>query len=284
MKKLTLILSLVMVASFCISAPRKARRRLQLAASGAFSPLDLGAKLAMWFDASDSSTLLDASDNVCTNGAAVKTWSDKSGNGRDATQATVADQPTYQTGVRNGRAVIRTDGDDQLNISGTAGVFRNKTAGYIFIVAKDTDQTGGELNHVFIGFWRNVVHSMRVSIYGRGISDGWLGSGRRLDSDSFAGAVGPSNSGHTLIKGFSDWTNGYVRVSVSSADYISTAYSSGSGSTSDTAGAGALIFWDLAGFRSPANSEIAEIVVVNAEMTDAEITDLETYLSDKWDL
>ena len=47
MKRLTIILSLALISIICISAPRKARRRLQLAASGAFSPLDLD-PVAWW--------------------------------------------------------------------------------------------------------------------------------------------------------------------------------------------------------------------------------------------
>ena len=285
MKKLLIILSLVMVASFCISAPRKARRRLQLAASGAFSPLDLGAKLAIWYDASDISTLLDASDNVCTNSVKIKTWSDKSGNDRDAIQATADNQPTCQTGVQNGLAVIRTDGNDQLDIASSAGVFRNKTAGHIFIVLKNLYPSSSSKYPLFISFFRNVVNSQRFGVYGRRLTyPGIQVVGRRLDTDLFISSGGSLSTDYILVHCFADWGGGNIRASFNGSSYFSANYSSGAGQSADTDGAGATIFSSYVTNLLPDGSEIGVIVVINAEMSDSEITKLETYLSDKWGL
>lgn len=46
---------------------------------------------ALWLDATDAST-------ITLNGTTVSQWNDKSGNGRNATQSTAANQPTYVTG------------------------------------------------------------------------------------------------------------------------------------------------------------------------------------------
>ena len=62
MKRLTIILSLALVACVCISAPRKARRRLLLAGSGGFSPLSLNP--LVWYKG-DGDTV-DASGNDYT--------------------------------------------------------------------------------------------------------------------------------------------------------------------------------------------------------------------------
>lgn len=50
-----------------------------------------------------------------SSGNAVSSWSDLSGNGNTASQATSAKQPTYQTAVFGGQPSVRFDGaDDQL--------------------------------------------------------------------------------------------------------------------------------------------------------------------------
>jgi hypothetical protein len=46
---------------------------------------------ALWLDAADATT-------ITLNGVSTSQWADKSGNGRNATQATAANQPTYVTG------------------------------------------------------------------------------------------------------------------------------------------------------------------------------------------
>lgn len=53
-----------------------------------WSPLALGSALALWLDAADAST-------ITLNGGNVSQWNDKSGNGRNATQAIASLQPAY---------------------------------------------------------------------------------------------------------------------------------------------------------------------------------------------
>ena len=47
--------------------------------------------LALWLDAADSATV------ITSGGSNVTQWNDKSGNGRNATQNTVSNQPSYQS-------------------------------------------------------------------------------------------------------------------------------------------------------------------------------------------
>lgn len=73
---------------------------------------------------------LKAEDVNQSNNSAVSSWSDASGNGNDAAQATTDDQPKYYTtSDLNGMPVVRLDGtDDQLFVSdadildGTSGI------------------------------------------------------------------------------------------------------------------------------------------------------------------
>jgi hypothetical protein len=247
--------------------------------SGAWSPLSLGSKLACWFDADDSATLLDAGGAPADAAEAVQTWQDKSGNGRHATAPAAAQRPTRQVGVQNGRAVVRTAGAALLNIGRAGAVFRNETAGYIFAVAKDANQAGGATHHIILQ-WANNSTGSRFSIHGRHTSfsgDGWKAAGRRLDADGAVGIAVGANANHSIIRARADWSGGKLYVSLNSSAEASVAYASGAGSTSDTGSSAVHML-----FNMPANSEIAEIVVVNAAMSAGEIAATERYLKDKW--
>jgi len=248
-----------------------------------WTPLNLGTKLAIWYDGNDASTLLDAGGNVATNGAYVQTWQDKSGNGRHATAPAEAQRPRWFSGIQNERAVMRTDGDDQLNIGSAGGVFRNKAAGYIFLVAKDANQTGGDPYHAVALFSTAAAGTTRLGTWSRfENTTQWNALARLADAEASATiASGGAAAGHTLSCAFGDWGNGYVRVSVNGQAFSSTALP-GSGATSDTDGGSAMLFRTHAGTECPADSELAEVVIVNAAMTDAEITALQNYLKTKW--
>jgi hypothetical protein len=62
--------------------------------------------MSVWYDASDATTFTYSSSNI------ISQWSDKSGNSRNATQATTSQQPTRQTNVINGLPVVRFDGSN----------------------------------------------------------------------------------------------------------------------------------------------------------------------------
>lgn len=81
--------------------------------------------LAWWLDASDAST-------ITLNGSSVSAWGDKSGNARDAVQATSNNQPSYSN-TQNGKGVVTFDGsNDRLS---TASAITLGTGGYtVFFV------------------------------------------------------------------------------------------------------------------------------------------------------
>jgi hypothetical protein len=67
---------------------------------------------ALWYDAADASTVTIATG--------VSQWNDKSGNSRNATQSTGANQPLVISNALNGKSVVRFDGsNDTLNYDGT---------------------------------------------------------------------------------------------------------------------------------------------------------------------
>ena len=66
-------------------------------------PDELAGSLALWLDAEDTSS-------ITLNGATVSQWSDKSGNGRNAVQATAANQPTFATSGIFGKPALSFNG------------------------------------------------------------------------------------------------------------------------------------------------------------------------------
>jgi len=66
---------------------------------GGFNPKKISG-LALWLDASDLTTITKDGSNY------VSAWADKSGNGRNVTQATGSAQPSWQDALQNSKAGI----------------------------------------------------------------------------------------------------------------------------------------------------------------------------------
>jgi hypothetical protein len=109
-----------------------------------FSPTDISG-LTGWWDASDPSTLFDATSGgsaVAADGSVAR-LEDKSGNGRHFTQSTSGSRPVRKTSVQNSRDVIRFDGSDHwLDSSIQFQALFTASASTCFVVAKaDTATT-----------------------------------------------------------------------------------------------------------------------------------------------
>jgi hypothetical protein len=97
-----------------------------------FTPNRL-ANLALWLDAGDSGT-------VILNGSDVSEWRDKSGNGRNASQATAARQPEYISSAQNGLGALRFDAaSEHFMTAGTTSTWNflhNGSNAAVFILAR----------------------------------------------------------------------------------------------------------------------------------------------------
>ena len=96
-----------------------------------WTPDALSADLALWLDADDAST-------ITLNGSTVSQWSDKSGNGNNASQATAAFQPSYVTSSISGKSALDFDGSDDILLTSFT-IPDNHT---VFYVARSDGQTG----------------------------------------------------------------------------------------------------------------------------------------------
>jgi hypothetical protein len=104
-----------------------------------WTPADIAT--ALWIDFADQSTLFDAvSDgSTVTNGVGIARAEDKSGNGRNFTESSSGNRPTWTSGVQNGLGIARYDGNDRLTSVAAASTwtFLHSTKSTIFVVVKN---------------------------------------------------------------------------------------------------------------------------------------------------
>lgn len=112
-----------------------AAARANLGIDYSFNPTSL-VGLDLWLDATMEVGL--------SNGANVASLTDFSGASRNATQVTVAKQPTFVTGALNSRPVFRFDGIDDILATPAFQSFPAKR-GTMFIVYKATHATSNRL-------------------------------------------------------------------------------------------------------------------------------------------
>ena len=91
---------------------------------------------ALWLDAADATT-------VVSSGGRISQWSDKSGNGRNATQATGAQHPKVTAAAQNSRNVVEFDpasnSFQRLSFSRLTGL------GHVFFVAKKNNVNDSDI-------------------------------------------------------------------------------------------------------------------------------------------
>jgi hypothetical protein len=102
---------------------------------------------------------LKADALALADGAAVSSWTDSSGRGRHATQATGTLQPTFQTNELNGKPVVRFDGGDRLSVSALANTDPSAT----LIAVARPDSAG---NQGLLGWWNAAGFAIASSAWG----------------------------------------------------------------------------------------------------------------------
>ena len=118
-----------------------------LGISGGFRPTSISG-LQLWLDSMQG--LFDATsggNSVTTDGAEVARWEDKSGNNRNALQATSNNRPILKTAVQNGKNGIRFDG---INDFMATSSFAHSVPLTLFLVCKRLSNTGsaGDFNRI----------------------------------------------------------------------------------------------------------------------------------------
>ena len=118
--------------------------RLAAVQAQAWTPASLP-NLALWLDGSDTGTLfLDTgATQAITNNGAVARWNDKSGNGRNFTQATGANRPTFVASSINGKGAVTFNGTAGHMSAGDTLDLRTGSLGIMAAVKYNTGTTSG---------------------------------------------------------------------------------------------------------------------------------------------
>lgn len=224
--------------------------------SAPFSPSSLSG-LQAWYDAGQIS-------GVTTDGAAVASWTDLSGNGRHATQATAGMQPVLKTGANGigGAPVVRFDGTDDWLKTASFALAQPLTAVLIYKPRAHPSSTRQVLAEG-AGFDRIFAHT----------------SGGN-----------PSMTFGTALGGTQFLTLGTPRIvrCIANGASSSMVFDNGKGTTSaaGNVGAGAIAGGLQIGGENGSgfapSCDVAEVILYNRVLTAPELANLEGYLSEKY--
>jgi hypothetical protein len=222
------------------------------------SPTGL-ANLAVWLDASDSTT-------VTLNGATVSEWRDKSGNARHAAQPTAAAQPTYTSNNLNSLATLRTTGSQHMVIPAWTYLNTN-TVMCVFRVSglnQAPCQRGGLNNGPRLAVQDPAsVLRLRNTIHGTAAAQ--------------ANAEGPTYTANAWAIGAGVTRTDRVRA------YQNGVFGTDATYTNQLSGDFNLVLFALnTSNLYGMNGGIAEFIAYDRALSDGEISQLARYLSRKW--
>jgi hypothetical protein len=238
------------------------------AALSTWAPVASIAGLQLWLDASDASTLFDATTGgyaVAADGAVAR-WEDKSGNARHATQDTSQSRPIRKLSVQNGLGGLRFDGSNDFLTTATGYHTSDVT---IFVVAK---RSSGETDALFqsgnsTGLGYTVADSFVSSFdncYARGVANGQVGSVLPGTSWRAISVTYTAGTRKVYIQGVLSDTESFTITAPNVANGIATWIG-----TADFAG-------------SNLNGDIGEMIAYNAVLSDTDRAAVEQYLISKW--
>lgn len=248
----------LLLGSTAISRAYVGATQVFSAAASAWTPTSLGAALALWLDAEDTAS-------ITLNGSNVAQWNDKSGNGRNAAQATASAQPVYNSTAYNGKPVLQLNGTSHFLSAGVVSL--QNTGLNVFVVGDYND-----LNY-FIGEYATTPASREWLLR----SDSYLiqESLETFNPNNYG--TGPTQIGKHILGG--TFTNGQRAKFFSDGNLLGTAVQI---VDSIEQGPAPLQIGRYQTFFSNAN--IAEVVITGAAISDPDRQKLEGYLAWKWGL
>jgi titin len=225
-----------------------------------FTPASL-ANLAVWLDASDASSLYDATSggSLVGSGGAVRRWQDLSGNGRHAVGSS---GPTRSLAAVNGRDALSFS-SSLLTNTGIDVSGGNQSLFMVVRFAASGFQisggfgTGGSFGALLIE--SNRSSGSHSATFGGEGSEVQASGGSSSNVTKAFGAVLGSGTGSLLINGTSAGTVSRSTVSSSSGLSIGSYYGS-----------------------LPLSGLICEVVYLARTVTAGEISDLQAYFAAKW--
>jgi hypothetical protein len=253
-------------------APRLLKARFR-APQPTFDPASI-ANLAAWFDASDSSTLFDATTGgslVAADGAVAR-WEDKSGNGRHATQGTANNRPLRKLALLAGRDALFFDGsNDALRMpQNTIGNSGNLS---VFVVwERPQAVTSG--THIILN--KGDAASFGATVWELESAIPWYGYANNAWFASVATTALPA-AATFLFGGRTENRISQILVNNQNAGPASS-QASGVNAISQHIG----IMGSGTTGTGPTRGDVGEILIYDAALTTSEMSAVSDYLMTKW--
>lgn len=230
--------------------------------SSPFSPSIHNTDIVLWLDAADTSTIEES-------GGAVSQWNDKSGNGNNATQSSAPLKPTTNATTRNGYNVIDFDGSNSMTLPSALYTIPNGP-NTVFAVSVTTLDTTAQriINMAETNSTRFSIQYVNVSQRCFFISDDTAGQVITLDN------IVKTN--WNIFQGGREGT--LMEFSANGAPELSNALAN------DESGIDSAVIGSFEGSTDFLNGSIAEIIVYDRYLSDAEKGAVERYLANKWDI
>ena len=247
--------------------------------------------LQLWLDASDASTLYDATTGgslVAADGGVAR-WEDKSGNARHATQSTSGDRPLRKTSVQGGKDVLRFDGSgDTLSIGDDATFkFLHSANSTVFIALTRSSSSGSAImctnnggtgtvgwsSYFFDGTATNDRFGLLVGRGQQGVAVSQVNSGN--------GVISSGWSALSFVSKPTDATAGN-RASLRRNGGTAIADNAATGTVSTSNSQGAFVIGAYVGYAADYGGDIAEIIIYDSALSDTDREAVENYLLAKW--
>jgi len=225
--------------------------------------------LLLWLDADDS-------ESFVLTGSDVDLWNDKSGNNNDAVQEVSSNKPAKVNGVQNGKPVVRFDGSDDNMALSDLLIPNNVTA---FFVTRNSEQSSGGSAHRSVLASEDDPYQANGKGYGFGYS--------RSDVDGFRVALGDGTE-NDLVTSSKTSTENMEIVSFikngANAEIWRNQVSDVTGTLTRTSdfSTGYRLGADINSSERFYDGDVAEIIIYDRVLSDAEKLQVESYLEDKW--
>lgn len=247
------------------------------AAAPSWTPLSLGATLKGWWDFSDASTLYtDAGTTlVSADAQAIYQANDKSGNGLHLTQATEANRPSYQTAEINGLSVARLAGGDHMLRASVAGTAVASADGVTLImVAKQSGATANNTNF----YWGATDGSNCINAHWTYSNTLYWDTANQGTARIFKTQPAASwdDTWHIVI-GWRSGTTSRIYIDGTMVYYAATI--SGNLNTAVSAN---LVLGNNGNITIPYNGDIAETILCDSGLSDANLQNVVDYLATKY--
>jgi len=235
-------------------------------------PVGLAGCLA-WHDASDASTLYDATvgGSLVVADGTVARWEDKSGGARHLLQATAANRPLRKTVIQNGYDCLLFDGTNDV-LTTSANFPETGNAEFsAFIVSKKLTASSGYL----YGWGQAFTTLGAYGVYDDGTFRTYAFAGANSYFIEQIGTV--SFHLHSFLKS----AGAISTTSTARKDKVNTATSGHDANTPNIASQ-PLSVGRWANYPDSYHGHVAELVVYDSKLSDTDRNTVEDYLFNKW--